>query len=96
MNHTYLLEIKIEIMPITIFKNCTKGISVNFKYIIKFNNTGVVQRLVDVVFPQRVSVTKENSDALHSMIQNIVLEEKKVILFRSTYADECFTELKLD
>ena len=49
-----LLEIKVQVVPITVFKNGAEGIGINFEDVKQANDPRMVQLFVDVVLSEGV------------------------------------------
>lgn len=54
-----LFQIKVQIMPITVLQDRTKGIGVYLEHIVQLHYPRMVQRLVNIVFSQRVPRGRE-------------------------------------
>jgi len=50
-----LLQIEVQIVAITVFEHCAKGIRIDLEDVVELDDPRMIQRLVDVVFPQSVS-----------------------------------------
>lgn len=54
-----LLQIEVEVMAVAVLEDRTKRVGIDLEDVVEFHDTRMVERLVDVVFPQGVSVRKE-------------------------------------
>lgn len=54
-NCLVLLEIKVQVVSVAVLEDRAKGIGVYLEHVVQLHYPRMVQRLVDVVFPQGVS-----------------------------------------
>lgn len=46
-------------MSVAVLENCTKGVAIDFEHVVELHDPRVVQRLVNIIFSQCVSVTRK-------------------------------------
>lgn len=51
-----LFKVEVQVMTIAILQYRTERVGVNLEHIVQLHNPRVVQRFVNVVFPQRMSI----------------------------------------
>lgn len=50
----YLFEIEVEIMSVAVLEHSAERVAVDLEHVVELHDARVVQRLVDVVLPERV------------------------------------------
>lgn len=60
-NRLVLLQVKVEIMAVTVLQDSAKRVGINLKYVVQLHDSWMIQRLVDIVFSKSMSTDKNQT-----------------------------------